>query len=78
MIGMLAGNRALWALGAALGVVAALAGVWWLGGRDARQAVEMERLERERAAWERVKDADIGAGDPVDDLEWLRRRGGVR
>ena len=71
MIGLLVGKRALWALGAVL----ALCAVWYAGGRDARQAAEMERLERERAAWERVKDADLGSGDPADDRDWLRERG---
>ena len=74
MIGLLVGKRALWALGGAVALVVGLAAVWWAGGRDARQAGEMERLERERAAWERVKDADLGSGDPADDREWLRER----
>lgn len=75
MIGLLVGKRALWALGGAVALVAGLAAVWWAGGRDARQAGEMERLERERAAWERVRDADLGSGDPANDREWLRERG---
>ena len=50
-----------------------LAGSGGRGG-DGR-AAEMERLERERAAWERVKDADLGSGDPADDRDWLRERG---
>lgn len=78
MIGFLTGNRAVWALGAALGAIALVGVVWVLGWRDARQTGEIERLERERGAWERVNDADVGSGDPDDDLEWLRRRGAER
>ena len=75
MIGLLVGKRSLWALGAVLALCAVLGAVWYAGGRDARQAAEMERLERERAVWERVKDADLGSGDPADDRDWLRERG---
>tara|TARA_Y100001951_G_scaffold103247_1_gene111659 strand:- start:4394 stop:4615 length:222 start_codon:yes stop_codon:yes gene_type:complete len=68
--------RAAVTLGIAVALIAGAAGLWWLIDSRARLTAEIEGLRTQVDAWERVCNADIGFGDPADDLGWLRRRAG--
>lgn len=60
---------------AAVGL-AAIAGIFMAGKREARQAAKTERLEADRRANERINDADVSRGDADSDTDWLRHRSG--
>lgn len=73
MIALLTSRAGLWALAVAA-VIAVGGWLYWQGGKEARR--EADALRDDISAWERVNDADIGSGDPDDDIDWLRSRGG--
>ena len=45
--------------------------VWWLGNRNEAWRANIERMERDAATQERIRDADRSTGDPDDDRAWL-------
>lgn len=60
-----------WRILGAGGVVAVLAAIWWLGGRDARQSAEIEAARATRETMERINDADPDF-TACPWIEWLR------
>ena len=74
MTGLLAGRLGIYAA-AALAVLALIASIYWMGGREARR--EAGDLRDYISTDERMDHAgeDIGAGDDSHVLDWLRRYG---
>lgn len=64
-------GRALAALG---GLIVALVAAFALGRREGRQAARDADLRRYRKTRKDMDHADVGRGDPADDVEWLRDR----
>ncbi|MCJ1903085.1 MULTISPECIES: hypothetical protein [Paracoccus] len=64
-------GRALAALG---GLIVAIIAAFSLGRRDGRRDAREADLEQYRKTREEMDHADVGHGDPADDLEWLRDR----
>lgn len=61
---------------AAAAVFVGGAGLVSLIGDLRETRIENKQLRGQVSAWERVCNADVGFGDPLDDLDWLRRRAG--
>lgn len=74
MISLLTGRLGLYAAGA-LAVLAVVASIYWMGGREARR--EADELRDYISTDERMDHAGegIGAGDDSHVLDWLRRYG---
>lgn len=74
MMGWLMGTRFGRWLAALAAVVVVLFSAFTLGRRDGRRDAREAELESYRKTRKDMDDADVGRGDPADDLEWLRRR----
>lgn len=64
-------GRALAALG---GLIVAIIAAFSLRRRDGRRDAREADLEQYRKTRKEMDHADVGHGDPADDLEWLRDR----
>ena len=51
-----------------------LASAYYLGWANRGAREDARDAESYRRTMEAIEDADVSRGDPVDDLEWLRRR----
>jgi hypothetical protein len=65
-------GRALAALG---GLIVALVIAFGSGRLAGQRAAREAQLDQYRKTRKDMDHADVGHGDPDDDLEWLRRRG---
>lgn len=74
MIALLTGRAGIWLAGAVL-LLAVVASIYWMGGRDARR--EADELRDEITTDRRMDDAgeDLRSGDDQHIRDWLRRYG---
>ncbi|MBB4627898.1 hypothetical protein [Paracoccus denitrificans] len=74
MLTWLLGTRLGRALAALGGLIVAVIAAFSLGRRDGRRDAREADLERYQKTRREMDHADVGHGDPADDLEWLRDR----